>query len=106
MGYQTNASGTGSTSVGYGCIASGDYSVALGGDNNVLSKVVAGGNSSVAMGQGTYAIGNNSTSMGFESTARGDLSTAMGHKTVAKSYLETVLGRYNDTTRARRQLNL
>jgi hypothetical protein len=77
MGFESNASGTVSTSMGSNTTASGSYST--------------------SMGSGTTASGNYSTSMGTVTTASGDYSTSMGYYTTARAFRSVALGMYNDS---------
>lgn len=68
----------------------GDYSTALG------YGPIASGLASTALGYNTTtASGNSSTALGDSTIASGFSSTALGYGTTAKSAYETVVGRYN-----------
>ena len=89
MGSGTRASGYGSTAMGGGTQASGTGSTAMG------SGTVASENLSTAMGSGTVASGANSTAMGTITVASGNQSTAMGFGTRAQAANSTAVGRFN-----------
>lgn len=89
MGEISKASGPRSTAMGYMTIASGDFSTAMGHD------AVAGGQSSTAMGGHTSASGDFSTAMGSHSVASGLRSTALGNTSTAQAVDSVVIGRYN-----------
>jgi trimeric autotransporter adhesin len=72
LGFITEASGSNSTAMGYGTTAAGVRSTAMG------SQSAAGGDYSTAMGSGTRAAGMYSTAMGRNTYAGGDVSTSMG----------------------------
>lgn len=74
-GTQWDVIGTNSTALGYGTIATGDYSTSLGV-------------SSTASGQGSMAFGNSNTSSG-------NWATASGYNTVAQAYSSFVIGLWN-----------
>ena len=65
----------GTTTLGNGTTASGDYSIAMG------NGTTASGESATAMGASTTAQGANSTAMGGGTIAVGECSTAMGDST-------------------------
>lgn len=75
LGYNVQASATGTTAIGYGSTASAPYATALGHSNT--------------------SSGSYSTSFGSTNTASGSCSTAIGFNTTAQSYGSLVLGRYN-----------
>ncbi|WP_233837861.1 YadA family autotransporter adhesin [Paraburkholderia sp. ZP32-5] len=69
--------GSGSTAVGSGAIASGDNSTVLG------SGAAATGNGSTATGNDASASGENSTALGSNSSATGNNAVALGQGSVA-----------------------
>jgi hypothetical protein len=89
VGYNAQASGIISNSLGFNNIASGSYSTAIG-------------NGSTASNTGSFAVGLSNTASGIWATALGSGTTASGSytsanniNTTAKSYAETVFGQYN-----------
>ncbi len=94
--------------MGITCIASGDYSVALGASAEATgisaislgNNTVASGNYSVAMGVDSVASGLYSTAMGSGTDAIGDYSTAMGGSTDAEGDYSVAMGRFSRTTGA------
>ncbi|MBK7884929.1 MAG: tail fiber domain-containing protein [Chitinophagaceae bacterium] len=104
MGRQTTASGSNSTAMGRQTTASGQNSTAMGSTTTAFgvtstamgSNTVASGDTSTAMGQQTIASGQNSTAMGSITTASGEISTAMGRQTTAFGKRSTAMG--NNTT--------
>jgi Head domain of trimeric autotransporter adhesin len=110
MGYYNSATQEGSTALGYKNSATGPYSTAFGFRN----AVIGGG----AMGSGSYntvtgyyatAIGYNNTASDSYSTAIGYLNkvdgfyaTAIGHQLVVKNPYSMVVGMLNDSTIADR----
>jgi hypothetical protein len=99
-GYNTSASGEGSTAMGVGAMAFGYTSTAMGLETIAAGKystamgyeTTASGENSTAMGYGTIASGKFSTAMGIKTTASGDTSTAMGYNTVASGLISTAMG--------------
>ncbi len=67
-----NSVGINSFNVGYNCIASGNYSSAMG------MQTRASGLSSTAIGAGTTASGANSTAMGYQIKVKGNHSFGIG----------------------------
>jgi hypothetical protein len=92
MGYQTTASGWGSTSMGNLTIANGGQSIALG---NVTT---AGGFASLAAGNQTNAIGNQSAAMGNLTTASGFAAVATGNQTTASGNQSAAMGNLTTAT--------
>nr|WP_266167869.1 YadA-like family protein [Dyella subtropica] len=100
--------GSDSTQVGDGAVASGDNSSAVGsgavasGDNGTAigSGAVASGDSSTATGAGSQATGDNSTATGAGSLASGNNSTANGAGAVASGDGSTALGQGASATGA------
>ena len=88
MGRNNEASGDYSTVFGQECIAGGSYSV-VGGFH-----AWASGSESVALGAVVGASGENSVVIGHGSVAIGDESTAMGYYTLATAYNSTTMGRH------------
>jgi Head domain of trimeric autotransporter adhesin/Chaperone of endosialidase len=86
MGIFTRAIGTISTAMGDGTTASGNYSTAMG------DGTTASGNYSTAMGSNTTASEYNSTAMGFQTDASGQYSTSMGYQTNASGLQSTSMG--------------
>ncbi len=78
--------GINSSALGYGPIASGNYSVALGFFTSAY------GVSSTALGTGTIAVGDGSTALGSGTTAYGLNSLATGDASVANGYASTAMG--------------
>ncbi|MEI6091836.1 MAG: DUF1566 domain-containing protein, partial [bacterium] len=72
-------------------VASGNYSVIVGGNNNTAS-----GYASTVMGISSTASGDYSTAMGRGTHATGNYSTTMGDGTIAPSGFEIAIGRYNE----------
>ena len=89
MGRGTIASGDVSLAIGGDTIASGDFSTAMG------DRTTASGNYSTAMGEGTTASGDDSIAMGSYTTASGGTSTAMGTSTTASDNSSLVIGHFN-----------
>jgi autotransporter adhesin len=83
---QLPGSGTDSTAVGSGAVASGDGSTGFG------SGAAATGNGSTAAGSGAIASGANSTGLGSNSNASGDNSTALGSNSSATGNNSVALG--------------
>ena len=91
---------------GYGSIASGDYSAALGLNNSAIGmgSMAFGFNSfantdfSTAIGGAIFANGLGSTAIGHQLTANGKYSTALGYNNISKALGGTVVGMYNDAT--------
>jgi hypothetical protein len=84
------ATGINSVAIGFSQTASGDYSTALG------NGTTAEGKSSTSLGEQTNASGDNSTAMGKNTTASGITSTSMGTSTTANGDFSTAMG--NSTT--------
>ncbi|MBR5642809.1 MAG: tail fiber domain-containing protein [Salinivirgaceae bacterium] len=78
--------GVGSFRAGYQCIASGDYSQAMG----YMSR--AEGNMSFAVGHYAYAAGSVSFAFGKKTTAKGESSYAIGHMSSAEGHYSFALG--------------
>lgn len=109
--------GIGSIALGSNCVASGDMSIAAGGNTTVAkpgetSKVwyptasgrwsvsfgagnVASGTPSAAFGSATMATGSNSFASGTFAEANGAQSVAFGYSTIANGVNQVVLGKYN-----------
>ena len=88
-------------------VASGDYSVVLGGGQNTASgqvavamgaSTLASGSISTAMGSGSRAEGSSSTAMGNGTSATGNNATAMGNGTSATGANATAMGELADAT--------
>ena len=62
------------------------------GEEGVVSKNIASGVASTAMGEETTASGDYSTAMGWRSTASGKFATAMGYMTSASGNYSTAMG--------------
>ncbi|MFC3652007.1 ESPR-type extended signal peptide-containing protein [Dyella humi] len=86
------ASGNSSTAVGSGAVASGDSSTATGAGSQ------ATGSNSTATGAGSIASGNNSTANGANSVASGSGSTAVGESASATGTNSTALGSNSSAT--------
>ena len=82
------AYGNYSVAMGYNTQAFGDYSTAMGRSTNAY------GDYSTAMGRSTSASGTSSTAMGLFTTANGDYSTAMGQFTIASGFSSTAMGQF------------
>ncbi len=91
-GRNNTASGINSNAIGYSTTASGTASTAIG------NTTFASGNSSTAMGQSTIASGFTSTAMGIQTTASGENSTAMGYHTIASGSYSISTGYYTNAT--------
>ncbi|MBW6534205.1 MAG: tail fiber domain-containing protein [Mariniphaga sp.] len=89
IGVSPTASGSYSTAFGYMTIASGANSTAFG------NAAEASGQWSVAIGNHTTASGANSIAMGKETKAEGENSVAIGQNVRALSFCETVIGYFN-----------
>lgn len=102
-GQSSNASGIAALAIGGSCIASGNYSVALGSSNATGNQATASGNSS-ASGLGAVALGAanasgaHAVSLGFANTASGTSSVAMGYLSTANGHHSTALGNYVSTS--------
>lgn len=96
----SEASGFGSVSLGYGSAAIGDYSVAMGrlnqangeSSSSIGNSCFAFGDRSFASGNFTNASGNNSTTFGDRTHTDGWASTAFGKNNTSSSYGEMVIG--------------
>jgi len=93
------SSGGAATIGSSGNIASGNYSVAIGYENEATGNysIAMGRNTSAgyvgtAMGDGTDASGYASTAMGWGSVASGSYSTAMGEHSIASGDWSTAIG--------------
>jgi hypothetical protein len=86
LGVNTNAIGSYSIAAGYGTTAWGNYATAFGRGTN------ASGYASLTFGQTTKAVGAFSTAMGRETTAYGDWSTTMGHSINASGNYSVGIG--------------
>jgi hypothetical protein len=101
MGYDTNASGSGSTAMGNGTIASGYSSTAMGWNTTAIGigstaiglETTASAEASTAMGYGSTASGFYSTALGVNTNAVGSYSIAMGYGTTAWGNYATAYGR-------------
>ncbi len=116
-GYNTEAKGEGSVSIGsynistgsysgsfgYNNSASGQYSVSLGGYNAAPGNfgamatgfsTTASGNASFSSGSSSVASGSSSFALGNFSTASGSMSIAGGEQSVASGQGAVALGRY------------
>jgi hypothetical protein len=99
-GASTKASGSYSTALGQGTIASGNASIAMGQSTNASGSystalgylTTASGYVSIATGESTNASGNYSTALGQSSTASGFVSIAMGQSTNASGNYSAALG--------------
>ena len=87
LGYNTNASSTGTTAIGNGASASGSDSTAIG--QSAAASVV----DSTAIGQSAAALGVASTALGRSASALGVSSTALGRSASALGVSSTALGR-------------
>ena len=102
-GQLSNASGIAALAIGSGCIASGNYSVALGSSTATATQATASGNSSasgiasVALG-GAQASGAQAVSLGFATTASGNNSVAMGTQLTANGHNSVAIGSYVTTS--------
>ena len=102
-GQLSNASGFAALAIGSGCIASGNYSVALGSSSATATQATALGNSSatgigaVALG-GAQASGMHAVSLGFATTASGNNSVVLGYQSSANGHNSTALGNYVSTS--------
>jgi trimeric autotransporter adhesin len=76
--------------IGKNCVASGDYSTAMGYGTEANKSC------STAMGQSTKASGSSSTAMGYSTTASGGSSTAMGYNTTASGNTSTAMGFFTE----------
>ncbi|MBK7884932.1 MAG: hypothetical protein IPJ81_14980 [Chitinophagaceae bacterium] len=100
MGGNTRAEGLYSTAMGFQTIAAVEYSTAMGLETTASgyistamgSYTKAEGTHSTAMGASTTAIGNYSTAMGYSTKAEGAHSTAMGYSTKAEGPHSTAMG--------------
>ncbi len=98
IGNNTNASNTNSMALGTESIASGVQSIAIGGSIGSglsISRTIASGKNSLALGTATTALGFYSTSMGFFTQANAPYSTSIGNNTIANGFSSTVIGQYN-----------
>ena len=102
-GQVSNASGFAALAIGGGCIASGNYSVALGSSSATATQATASGNStasgigSVALG-GAQASGTQAVSLGFATIASGNNSVALGFQSTANGHNSTAMGSYVTTS--------
>ena len=90
MGGSNTASSYYSVAMGYMNTASGNYSVAMG-DSNTASSYY-----SVAMGDSNTASGGCSVAMGGSNTASGNYSVAMGSTNTASGYSSVAMGNNNN----------
>jgi hypothetical protein len=86
LGYNNNASGYSSFAAGTTNTASGNTSTALG------FQTISSGIYSTTMGQFTNASGTASTALGFQTAATSTYSTAMGYNTTASGLATTTMG--------------
>lgn len=108
VGYQSEATGYGSTAIGYNCKASGNTAHAenaantAAGDNSHAegNGCSALGENSHAEGKNCYARGNNSHAEGFNCDAAGHHShvEGIGNKSVKRMSVQHIHGRYNIMT--------
>lgn len=108
VGYQSEATGYGSTAIGYNCKASGNTAHAenaantAAGDNSHAegNGCSALGENSHAEGKNCYARGNNSHAEGFNCDAAGHHShvEGIGNKSVERMSVQHIHGRYNIMT--------
>ena len=119
FGYDSEASGDYSFTIGMGNIVQGNYSVATGWSNTITSTGVssfacgcdstvtadnafaggggtASGKQSFAFGANSEAKGENSVVFGDYSIAKGEYGVALGRGLIADSY-QLVIGKYNKT---------
>ncbi|MBO6518385.1 MAG: tail fiber domain-containing protein [Bacteroidia bacterium] len=95
-----SASGKYALTVGDSCMASGDYSVAMGRRARAVSDAsfafgdssVASGNFSTAMGYLDSATGDGSVAIGYQSTATGEYSTSIGRRSRGYADNSTAIG--------------
>jgi hypothetical protein len=91
MGFDSEATGDGSTATGILTVASGGSSTAMGNDTE------ASGDLSTAMGFKSVASGLNSTAMGSESVANGNYSNAIGNNNIASGYAALAMGSFSQS---------
>lgn len=102
-GQISNASGFAALAIGSGCIASGNYAVALGSSSATATQATAIGNSS-ASGQGSVALGGaqasgtNAVSLGYATIASGNNSVALGLQATANGHNSIAMGNYVTTS--------
>jgi hypothetical protein len=77
--------------MGYGCTASGKFSVAIG--NNALANGISG----VAIGRGPTASGFASQAIGYHVQSVGKYATSFGYYSVADGDNSTAMGYYGST---------
>ena len=92
MGGNNTASVGYSVAIGGGNTATGTYSVAMGGDNT------ASGSPSVAMGSNNTASSAYAVAMGGNNTASGNCSLAMGYSNTALSSYSVAMGGNNSAS--------
>jgi hypothetical protein len=104
FGYDTKASGGGSTALGSQNTVSGDYAMSWGFDNQAAGwgstasgyYNAAAANGATALGVGNNAIGYAATALGVGNNAIGYAATALGVGNTATGYWSTAFG--NNTT--------
>jgi Head domain of trimeric autotransporter adhesin len=111
MGFNSKASGEVSTAIGYFSTASGIYSTAIGYNSRAINNystaigyaTIASGRYAIAMGNNTTALEDYSTATGYFTRASGENSTAMGFSTTARAYNSFAIGQFNDSVTASSQ---
>lgn len=101
----TTASGAYATALGFGCIASGQYSLAACQSSNAvgLSSVSLGtacsatGAYSIAMGRQAQAVDTSAICMGYHNSASGKYALSIGYETVASGPYSTAMGFWSST---------
>ena len=84
-------------------VASGDYSIAIGGGNTasqlystaIGSQNISGNTGATAIGMMNIASGLHATALGYNSFAIGQYSAAIGHYSIAYGDRSIALGQYN-----------
>lgn len=91
LGSFSNVTGNNSIGIGYDLFARSEYSICIGMQSQTYN------NSLLSIGRGAISIGSSSVAIGNSSLSTGDFSTAFGYGTVSRALYSTAIGRYNDS---------